>query len=151
MIQGQHNQMVKASGKSQMYTYIVNVCILLFLFGYATGSKWDNSSDLTCYYTITSQVRRQMIIFLDIKLNSTREKFISSSKSLVCPCLDITLKNHMSWLNTVLNSFGQIATIVQSVVWLTRVSLKCICICIVCNYSFYIWYSLSNQLLMVLS
>ena len=142
--------MVKASGKSQMYTYIVNVCILLFLFGYATGSKWDNSSDLTCYYTITSQVRRQMIIFLDIKLNSTREKFISSSKSLVCPCLDITLKNHMSWLNTVLNSFGQIATIVQSVVWLTRVSLKCICICI-CNNSFYIWYSLSNQLLMVLS
>ena len=142
--------MVKASGKSQMYTYIVNVCILLFLFGYATGSKWDNSSDLTCYYTITSQVRRQMIIFLDIKLNSTREKFISSSKSLVCPSLDITLKNHMSWLNTVLNSFGQIATIVQSVVWLTRVSLKCICICI-CNNSFYIWYSLSNQLLMVLS
>ena len=142
MIQGQHNQMVKASGKSQMYTYIVNVCILLFLFGYATGSKWDNSSDLTCYYTITSQVRRQMIIFLDIKLN-TREKFISSSNL----CLDITLKNHMSWLNTVLNSFGQIATIVQSVVWLTRVSLKCIYIC---NNSFNIWYSLSNQLLMVL-
>ena len=96
----------------------------------------NGTTHLIYLATITSEVRCQMIIFLDIKLNSTREKFISSSKSLVCPCLDITLKNHMSWLNTVLNSFGQIATIVQSVVWLTRVSLKCIYIC-VSNHSIY--------------